>query len=621
MTFRNERGSFYYEHPIFGTRKVNARSDLQKNLELLPLPRQDGRQDYNTSKRDAVIITSKEFQIFAQDQPIVPSAPAPGWRFHAAFGCLCLVNLVCALDATSLAIVAEKLHANAIKASWWGTSFLLTATVFQPTFAALSHAFGRKPLLLVALVFFTADAIIAALANNSTTMLVGRSIQGVGGGGISALTYVIVTDLVTLKDRGKWFGLISMMWAFGSVAGPVIGGALAEKASWRWIFWLNMPFCVLGFITIPVFLKMAPVKGGLQDKIVRIDWIGVARFFSSARSLRFSCPLTWGGLMFPWSYRKTLLPMGIGIVGLLAFMLWSCTVSSEPILRGSMFKSPTALVSYFGSVVHGMFLWSALYYMPLYFEGAKGFTPIEAGIGLFSWRFTTGPSAVNVGIVVAKTGKYRWAIWSGWVLTATGIGLMSLFKADTRTWETWEWVFLSLVSGIGLGILYPAMSIAIQASASNADLPSAAALYCFFRNFGQMLGVAVGGAIFQNKVKYNMSGYADLADKAVEYSKDAAALVEVIRKMPPELVEVKHEINTSYVDSLRFLWLVMCAFAVLALVVGTHTKEISLEKELETEQGWQGNARSEERVDTNLKEQSRVVSTPPARSVSIYGGI
>lgn len=128
--------------------------------------------------------------------------------------------------------MAEKLHGTAIEASWWGTSFLLTATVFQPTFASLSHVFGRKALLLIALTFFTAGAIVAALAHNSTVMIVGRSIQGVGGGGISALTYVIVTDMVTLQQRGKWFGLISMMWALGSVLGPVIGGVIAEKTSW-----------------------------------------------------------------------------------------------------------------------------------------------------------------------------------------------------------------------------------------------------------------------------------------------------------------------------------------------------------------------------------------------------
>jgi MFS family permease len=316
--------------------------------------------------------------------------------------------------------------------------------------------------------------------------------------------------------------------------------------------------------------------------------------------------------MFPWTHWKTIMPLVLGIFGLCMFIVWSTYVPNEPILRGSMFKAPTALVSYFGTIVHGMFLWSALYYMPLYFEGAKGFSPINAGIGLFPWTFTTGPAAVVVGIVVAKTGRYRWAIWSGWLLTATGIGLMMLFKAQTKTIE---WVLLSLVSGLGLGILYPAMSFAIQASASNRDLPFAAALYSFFRNFGQMLGVAVGGAIFQNRVKTNLLTYPDLADRAVEYSKDASALVEVIKKYPASLAAQKQEIITAYVDSLRMVWLIMCVLATLALILAVvFTKGITLERELETDQGFQTELSP---VDDLEKMDRRRIRTV----VSMYGHV
>lgn len=290
--------------------------------------------------------------------------------------------------------------------------------------------------------------------------------------------------------------------------------------------------------------------------------------------------------MYPWNHWRTLVPLLVGLFGMVLFGIWSCTMAAEPILRGSLFKSPTALVSYFGTIVHGMFLWSVLYYMPLYFEGAKGFSPISAGIGLFPWTFTTGPAAVVVGLIVAKTGKYTWAIWLGWALTAVGASVMTLFKADTKAEK---WIPLSLISGLGMGILYPAMSFAIQASASNRDLPSAAALYSFFRNFGQMLGVALGGAIFQNQVKKNMSQYSDLSDKAVEYSKDASAMVEVIKKIPASQIAVKGELITSYVDSLRMLWLVMFVLAIFALVIAAiYTKSISLERELETEQGFSG---------------------------------
>lgn len=129
-------------------------------------------------------------------------------------------------------IIAQKLRGTAIEAFWSGTSFLLCSTIFQPNFASFSHIFGRKPMILTGLVFFLVGALVSALAKNFATLLVGRSIQGIGGGGLIALTEIVVTDLVPLRLRGQWFGIISGMWALGSVSGPVIGGAFAQNASW-----------------------------------------------------------------------------------------------------------------------------------------------------------------------------------------------------------------------------------------------------------------------------------------------------------------------------------------------------------------------------------------------------
>jgi MFS family permease len=181
-----------------------------------------------------------------------------GWRFIGVFGSLCILNLVCAIDATILAValpvstittqaitlslsrteqtflqtISSSLNGSAIEAFWAGTSFLLTSAVFQPSWASFSHIIGRKPVLLASMGTFTAGTIIASLANNFTILLVGRSVQGIGGGGMVALTYVIVTDMVTLRERGKWFSLITLQWAIGSVSGPVIGGACSEKTNW-----------------------------------------------------------------------------------------------------------------------------------------------------------------------------------------------------------------------------------------------------------------------------------------------------------------------------------------------------------------------------------------------------
>jgi MFS family permease len=159
----------------------------------------------------------------------------PDYHFYLAFSALAVVTLAAALDATTLSvalpIIAADLGGSAIEAFWAGTSFLLTSTVFQPSYASFSHIFGRKPMVFIALTFFAIGAIIAGVSKNFTELLVGRSLQGVGAGGIISLTEIIITDMVPLRVRGKWFGFMSGMWAIGSVTGPIVGGAFAQNGT------------------------------------------------------------------------------------------------------------------------------------------------------------------------------------------------------------------------------------------------------------------------------------------------------------------------------------------------------------------------------------------------------
>lgn len=159
-------------------------------------------------------------------------------------------------------------------------------------------------MVLLALVFFTVGAILAAVAKDFTMLLAGRTVQGIGGGGIIVLTEIIVTDLVPLRQRGKWFGFVSMMWALGSVSGPLLGGGFSQNVSWRWIFWINLPFCGIAFILIPLFLRLNQKTGSFLTKLRRVDWIGSFVFVASATA--FLMPVTWVSL--PSSAPQTCAP-------------------------------------------------------------------------------------------------------------------------------------------------------------------------------------------------------------------------------------------------------------------------------------------------------------------------
>ncbi|KAI4616692.1 hypothetical protein J4E80_005967 [Alternaria sp. BMP 0032] len=512
-----------------------------------------------------------------------PEKFKPGWRFLAAFGSLCIITLMAALDATSISvalpIMAKALHGSAIEAFWSGTSFLLTSTVFQPVLGSFSHIFGRKALIYVSLGFFLAGSIIPAVADNFTVILVGRSIQGIGGGGIICLTEMVVVDTVPLRERGKWFSFFGAMWSVGTVAGPLLGGGFAQNVSWRWIFWINLPFLGLGAALITVFLKLNQKHGSFLAKLREVDWAGMVLFLASTTG--FLIPVTWGGVQYAWDSWRTLVPLIVCAIGMIAFVVYIEYFAANPLIRTSVFKNMSAAILYVSTVIHGIILWALLYYMPLYFEAVKGFGPILAGVAMFPWTFTVAPASVATGIAIAVTGQYRWANRAGWFLATLGMGLLIILKPNT---STVSWIFLNLVGGVGTGILFPAMALAVQASATAKDQAYAANMFSFFRAFGQTLGVAIGGVIFQNQMKKKMLTFPLLADLAAEYSRDAAGLVEIIKEMPEG--EMREQLRESYTDALKYIWIVMLAFSAVALLGSWFIKAYDMNGAMDTERGF-----------------------------------
>ncbi|CAF3610829.1 unnamed protein product [Fusarium graminearum] len=514
------------------------------------------------------------------------STTTRGWFFYGAFGTLCLVTFIIALDSTIICValptIVEDIGASAIEAFWRGTSFLLASTVVQPPIASLSHIFGRRPALLASVTIFAGGSIMAALAKNVSVLLGGRTLQGLDSGGILALTYVIATDLVSLRERGKWFGLISLNWAIGSILGPLIGGALVE-VSWPWLFWINLPFCGVAYIMIPITMRIKRKEdASVNTKINEFDWIGTIIFVASLKS--FLIPLSWGGIMYDWSNPRTVVPLVFGILSIIAFgvHIKFCRRYSrcDPLLRPSLFTSLTALSAYFATIIHGIIVWCLVYYVPLYHE-IRGSSPITAGVAVLPFTGTVAPAAVVVGLLITKTGTYRPFIWAGWTLVPLGMGLMMLLEKDT---ETYKWVIIYLTGGLGLGILYSAQAFAAQASASNSDLPFAASMYAFCRSLGQGIGVAVGGVTFQNEFRKQIQKSTEFALKADEWAKDASALVQIVKKSPASMQLMRDTIINGYIKGLRTVWMVLTLVACVALVVSlAGVKAKSLDRKFETE--------------------------------------
>lgn len=360
----------------------------------------------------------------------------------------------------------------------------------------------------------------------------------------------------------------------------------------------------MGTVFVILFLTLKLAPSSLLDKLRRIDYTGTILFVGSLSS--FLIPLTWGGVSYDWDSWHTLVPLLIGVAGLATFIFYEYRYAAEPIIPPAIFVNRTASVSFLGSVLQGLIMWCTLYYLPLYYEAVREYSPILSGVALFPQTFTVAPSAIVIGILITVTGKYRWAVWMGWVLSTIGLGLMCIIKRDT---SVVGWVFLNIVPGLGLGSLFPSLGYAVQASADPRNLSIAVAMFSFFRALGQAIGVAVGGVVFQNQMHKNLLKYDALAPMASAYSKDAAGLVQVIKAMPDGINKIN--LKDAYTDSLRIVWIVCCAISAVALVSSLFTEEYDLDRALETEQGLDKKARLESEKDLELNADRGVNQAAP----------
>ncbi|KXX72966.1 putative MFS-type transporter YusP [Madurella mycetomatis] len=300
--------------------------------------------------------------------PVLPAAPenerefkAGKWEFMI-LGTMALLNITLVVDATILPpalpvgrflVSIPIIHA-----------FLLANAVFVPFLGAVSDLFGRQAVLLFSVAMFTAGTIVACLAAGCTALLCGRAIQGVGAASIYALSYIVTTDIIPLRQRPKFQSVIVASWALGTIIGPLTGGVVAEHARWQWIFYVNFPFCALGFLAVPVAFRHLKLRDqpAFTTALRRVDWIGSALFMSGTSS--FLLGLTWGGVQYAWNAYPTWLPILLGGLAMVASLVYeACLPPAAPFIRMSVFENPSACLVFLLCVLAGFELYAHLYYL------------------------------------------------------------------------------------------------------------------------------------------------------------------------------------------------------------------------------------------------------------------
>ncbi|EKD18057.1 uncharacterized protein L3040_007763 [Drepanopeziza brunnea f. sp. 'multigermtubi'] len=490
---------------------------------------------------------------------------------------LCASVFLAALDTTivttALPTISEHFHSGA-GYTWIGSAYLLANAASVPSWGKFSDIWGRKPILLFASIVFFVGSLLAATSASIGMLIAARAIQGIGGGGIIILVNICITDLFSMRNRGAYYGIIGMVWAFASAVGPILGGVFTEKVSWRWCFYINLPITGIVIILLFFFLHLHNPRTPVWDGLKAVDWAGSLTVVGGTLMLLLG--LEFGGVTHPWDSATVicLIVFGVVMAGLFVFNEWK--LARYPLMPIRIFKHRSNIASLGVCFCHGFVFIAGTYYAPLYFQVILGATPLLSGVYLLPFAMSLSIISGLTGVFIKKTGKYIPMIWSGMFVLVLGFGLYIDFPRHSG----WAKIILyQIVAGIGVGPNFQSPLLALQAMIAPRDIATATATFGFTRNLATSISVVIGGVVFQNEMQKRYPAL--LAALGPETAASltggsAGASVGIVAQLPNTQREIARD---AFYESLRSMWIMYVAFAALGLVCSAFVGSYVLSKE------------------------------------------
>ncbi len=376
-----------------------------------------------------------------------------------------------------------------------------------------------------------------------------------------------------------------MIWAVAGSAGPLIGGAFTQLASWRWCFWINLPVCGGAFILLLLFLDVHNPRTKLVEGVKAIDWLGMLSIL--AVTLLLLLGFDFGGAIFPWDSPKVICLVVFGTFMIGFFIYSEKRLAKYPLMPLSMFSNWSNNATFLVAFAHSMVAVGAEFYLPLYFQSAKQASPLRSGILIVPMTVVEAAADVTAGILIHQTGRYRDIIWIGTILLTLGTGLYINLQTNTSVARI---IGLEIVAGIGTAFLFQTPMIAIQNTVSQADTATATATLGFARNLATSFSIVLGGVVFQNSMATRQSSLA-AAGLSISVLKalsgdQAAANVEIVKSI--QNAAQRLAVQDTFARSIRNMFIMYTCVAAVALAASAFIKHQHLKTEhTETKTGIQ----------------------------------
>lgn len=485
----------------------------------------------------------------------------------AVFAGLMLAMFVSSLDqtivSTALPTIVGELG-GVDHMLWVTTAYVLASTCMMPIYGKLGDLIGRKPLFIAALALFTVGSLICGIGDSMFTLIAGRAVQGLGGGGLMILSQAIIADVVPVRQRGKYMGVMGAVFAVSMIVGPLLGGWFTEVAGWRYIFWFNVPIAIVAIALAAAFLPKA--KRSAQS--FKLDILGTAVLIGGTVCLVLFTTVGWGSFE----------AIALGVACVVCFVLFVVAErhAQEPIMPLSLFKNRNFIVASLAGLLIMVAMMGTISYLPTYMQIVNGASATESGYMMLPTMVGMMIMSTVSGFLASKTGRYKWMPVASCLVAAVALVLMSTIAVETSTIMMFVYLF---ILGFGMGLGQQILVLIVQNEFPHAMVGTATSSNNYIREVGATLGSSVIGALFTSRLADQLAGAGEaLASTGLSANSITPAIVA---QLP---TDIQLLVQNAYHDALVPIFLYLAPFLLVGAVLLLFLKENPLKDTIEDDE-------------------------------------